>query len=85
MCLKLCLCLFLVPHSSFKSRASQSAFAAQRQKHKDELGRVAGRKREIAELGQRFSVSVARTPHFNDYEILKISKSRNLKMLKIGR
>jgi hypothetical protein len=57
-------------HSSFKSRASQSTFAAQRQKHPDELGRVAGREREIAELGQRFSVSVARTPHFYFFEIL---------------
>lgn len=81
MCLKRCLycLLFLVMHSSFKSRASQSTFAAQRQKHPDELGRVAGRKWEIAELGQRFSVSVARTPHFYYFPILIFLKMMLIK------
>lgn len=57
-------------YSSFKSRTSQSTFASQRKKHKDEFGRIAGRKREIAELGQRFTVSVARTSlYFSNWNL----------------
>lgn len=75
--MKLCFSLFYA-RSSFESRAPQSSFAAECKEREDELGRIAGRERKIAELGQRFSVPLARTRYlalFDSFlEFLILSK-----------